>query len=240
MVDSNDGNKKPVNPEHKHHPVRPDGVKKVVKKKKKVSPEGQQNKERPKTHRNAILFLVAILLFIYAGFIALYPTILRASFDKAEFGRKVEDTTGLITSIKNIEFKLSPVTLTIIVNEWVSDHMQDQPCFKADRIEIHANPLCMITKNFVIKDMDLQNVRYYDQMLDNGENKLDRLSEMNFSQFNVDKVSVTPGPVSVKNFTITSIDPDTHRDNERSFVKYSRSDVKAFLESKNFKNVIIK
>ena len=240
MVDSNDSNKKPVNPEHKHHPVRPDGVKKVIKKKKKVAPEGQQNKERPKTHRNAILFLVAIVLFIYAGFIALYPTILRASFDKAEFGRKVEDTTGLITTIKNIEFKLNPVTLTIVINEWNSDHMPGQKCFYADRIEIQTNPLSMITKNFVIKNMELQNVQYFDQILDNGENKLDHLSDMNFSQFNTDKVTVTPGPVSVKNFNITYIEPTDHRENIRSFVKYTASDVRAFLQDINFKNVVIK
>ena len=243
MVDNNDANKKPENPQRRPDSAAPSGEKKVLKKKKKKIHSEQSSNERPKSHKNAILFLIAIILFIYLGFLKLYPAILNATFNKDEFTEKVYTTTGLLTSVDKIDFSLTPTfTLVIGVNNWVMKHLDNQECFSFARADIETNPFCIFTKNFVIKKMEIRSANYFDQVYDNGQNKLNYLSDMNFSKFNAknENITVASGPVSVRNFRITYIEPQGHREDKRDVVKYTKADVRAFLQERMFKHIVVK
>ena len=230
MTEQNDGNKKPMAPE---------GAKNQVHHKKKAVHKSE--KTAPKSYRNVVMLFIAFVLFAYAGFISIYPKILTSTFNIEDFTRKVYTTTGLITTIGDVEFKVKPdLDMVITFTNWNSKHLDEQECFEAGKIEITTNPFSIFTKNFDIKEMEVKNVKYFDQIYNTGENKLHYLSDMNFSQFGADKVTVSPGPVHVKNFKITYIEPTQHRENKRDSVKYSRSDVRNFLQTQTFKNVIVK
>ncbi len=230
MTEQNEGNK-----EHK----APEGAKKVLHHKKKVVHKSE--KSAPKSYKNVILLFIAFILFAYAGFISIYPKILTKTFDIDGFTQKVYTTTGLVTNIGGIDFKVKPnLDMVITLNNWSSKHLDNQECFDAGKIEITTGPFSIFTKNFNIKDMEVKNVKYFDQTYNTGENKLQYLSDMNFSQFGVEKVVIDPSPVRVKNFKITYIEPTQHRENKRDSVKYSRSDVRNFLQTMTFKNVVVK
>ena len=77
--------------------------------------------------------------------------------------------------------------------------------------------------------------------LPEGMNKLSFLPEaINSGEFGAKTFVITPGPVTVKNFTIKYIAPSYYKENKRKLVEYSANDVKEFLQKRNFKRVIIK
>ncbi|MBQ9245344.1 hypothetical protein IJ182_03655 [bacterium] len=193
-------------------------------------------------HRNAILILVSLVLFIYAGFISIYPAFLSKTFNKNAFEKKAEEATGLKTHLDSIEFKIKPnMDMVITIGNWSSKYVDDQDCFAAGRIDITTNPGSIITKNFKIKELDLNNVKYSNQVFENGQNKLAYLpGSFNPKPFGASKVTIAAGPVKAKNFTIVNIGPNYYREDKRSISKYSRADVRSFLSSQKFKNVNIK
>lgn len=195
-----------------------------------------------KEHKNAILLLVAIVLFAYAGLLSVYPALLRATFNIPKFEEKVYNSTSLVTTLDSIDFKVHPnLTLDISLVKWSSKYVDYQDCFDAGSIEISTNLFAPITKNYNIKQMSLNNVMFSNQLLPEGVNKLAFLPPTLKSEpFGASKIKVKVGPVTVKNFTIKYIAPEYYKENKRNLVQYSREDVLEFLQKRNFARVEIK
>ncbi len=195
-------------------------------------------------HKNAILMLVALVLFLYLGIVTIYPKILKLSFNIEKFEQKVHESTTLTTSIDSIDFKMTPaLNLIITINNWNSKYVYEveQDCFEAAVIQLTTNPFAPITKKFKIKDLYLNQVVFNNQLLPEGVNKLAFLSQ-SFSpmSFGVKKVTIVPGPVTVKHFTIKYIAPNFYNEKIRKEVKYTEAEVREFLKQRGFNNVIIR
>ena len=193
-------------------------------------------------HKNAILIVVAVILFIYAGFISIFPSILTKSFNIDQFEQKVYDATSLVTTVDTVEYKIKPNFDTIItLKNWSSKYIDEQDCFDARLIQITTTPAALFTKTFKIKDLYLKNVKYSDQTLPEGMNKLAYLpGSFNSKVFGANKITVIVGPVRVKNFNKVHIAPNVYQENNQREVKYSTSEVKQFLSQFNFAHVNIK
>lgn len=198
-----------------------------------------------KNHRNLILMLLALVLFVYAAFISIYPAVLTSSFNIKDFEDKIHQSTTLTTTMDSVNFKMTPsLNLVITITNWSSKYVYEveQDCFDAAVIELTTNPLAVITKNFKIKDLYLNNVVFSNQLLPEGINKLAFLpGAFNASVFGKNKITISPaGNVTVKNFTIKYIAPNYYKESVRPLVEYSKSDVKDFLQKRNFTSVNIK
>ena len=195
-----------------------------------------------KNHKNTILILISIVLFVYAGFISIYPAFLTKTFNVNAFEDKVFKATDLITTIDSVRFEVKPnFDMIISIGNWNSKYIDYQDCFEAGRIEITTGPFSTFTKNFKIKEMIVKNAKYSDQILKNGENKLAHLpAALNTEPFGAKKVTVTPGPVKVKNFHIIYITPNNHKERKDSAIAYSKEQVRYFLQSQNFSHVVVK
>ena len=80
-----------------------------------------------KEHKNAILILVAIVLFAYAAILSVYPSFLKATFNISKFEEKVYKASSLITTIDNIDFKVKPnFDLYISIYKWSSKYVDYQ------------------------------------------------------------------------------------------------------------------
>ena len=193
-------------------------------------------------YRSTILIALSILLFLYAGFISIFPAFLTSNFDIDKFEQQVYDSTSFVTTVDSVEYKIKPNFDTIItLRNWSSKYIDDQDCFDARLIEIKTTPAAIFKKTFKIKQLYLKNVRYENQTLPNGENKLAFLpSAFNSEVFGVNKITIIPGPVKVKNFRIKDIAPGYYKERNQREAVYSEQDVRAFLKDKNFSHVVIK
>lgn len=225
-------------------PQNPQGVphkKKHGKKVKKV-------KKHKLHYKNLTMMAVALLLFIYAGFISIVPTVITNSFNKSEFETKMGDASSLITSIEDFNYKITPslhgiIDITGLNIKWIGD----QPIFEAKQLEIETNnPLAVVTKNFDINKITVTNARYTDQMLfDQKTNKM--VNKMNFvtpnfdtSKFGTKKINLKAGNVYVKNYQVSYITPTTYNENFIQQKVYPKAEVKKFLMDHPVNNVEIK
>ena len=193
-------------------------------------------------HKNLILILVSIILLAYAALLSLYPMVLNSTFSKTNFGKKVYDATGLVTTIDKINFEMKPnLTLIVTINNWSSKYIDYQDCFDANIIELQTGAFSPVTKNFPIKELYLKHVKYSDQVFDTGANKLDYLPRsFNASAFGTDKIKIAVGPVRVQDFRIKRITPDTYSEDNRSESTYSKVQVKRFLQDLNIRFVEVR
>ncbi len=193
-------------------------------------------------HKNAILIVVAVLLLIYAGFISIFPAILTKSFNIDQFEQKVYDATSLVTTVDTVDYKIKPNFDTIItLKNWSSKYIDEQDCFNARLIQITTTPAALFTKTFKIKDLYLKNVKYSDQTLPEGVNKLAFLpGSFNPKVFGANKITIVSGPVRVKNFNIVHIEPGVYKERNQREAKYSTTEVKRFLSQFQFAHVNIK
>ncbi len=193
-------------------------------------------------HKNMILIVISLILLIYAGFISLFPSLLTSTFNIDKFEQKIYDSTSLVTTIDSIDFKIKPnLNMIITIRNWTSKYIDDQDCFAASMIQVTTNPSCVFTKKFKIKDLYLKNVKYLNQILPSGENKLSFLPPAFNSQiFGAKKITVIPGPVKIKNFKIRNMTQNDYNEVNRREVKYSEQQVKDFLSQFYFSHVYIK
>lgn len=193
-------------------------------------------------YKNTILILLSIIFFAYAGFISIFPAFLTSSFNIDKFEQKVYDSTSLVTTVDTVEYKIKPNFDTIIsLRNWSSKYIDDQDCFDASLIEITTTPAAIFGKTFKIKQLYLKNVRFSNQTLPSGENKLAFLpGAFNSKVFGADKIVIIPGPVKVKNFRIKDIAPGVYNERNQREALYSEQDVKSFLTDKNFSHIIVK
>ena len=194
-------------------------------------------------YKNVLLIAVSLVLLIYAGYISIFPIFLTNSFNIDKFEEKVYNATSLLTTIDAIDFKITPgLNMIITIRNWSSMYVDEQDCFDAGTIQLTTNPMSIFTKNFKIKDLYLKNVKFSNQTLPDGENKLAFLPPAfnNSKSFGSKKITVVTGPVRVKNFKITNIAEGYYKQNRIREKVYSAQDVKAFLSGFYFDHVNIK
>ncbi len=193
-------------------------------------------------YKNTILIALSLVFFAYAGFISIFPALLTNNFDIDKFEQQIYDSTSLVTTVDSVEYKIKPNFDTIItLRNWSSKYIDDQDCFDARLIEIKTTPSAIFSKTFKIKQLYLKNVKFSNQTLPTGENKLAFLpGAFNSEVFGKDKITVIPGPVKVKNFKTKDIAPGYYKERNQREALYSEQDVRDFLKDKNFSHIIIK
>ena len=219
-----------------------------VPRKKKHGKKVKKVKKQKLHYKNLTMMAVALLLFIYAGFISIVPTVITNSFNKDEFATKMGDASSLITSIEGFDYKITPslhgiIDITGLKIEWIGN----QPIFEAKQLEIETNnPLAVVTKNFDINKVIVTNARYTDQMVfDQKANGL--INKLNYvtpnfdaQKFDTKKIKVKAGNVQVKNYQISYITPTTYNENEIQQKIYPKAEVKKFLMDHPVNSVEIK
>ena len=192
-------------------------------------------------HKNAIMIIVAIILFIYAGMISIFPYFITKSFNIDQFEQKVFEATSLVTTIDSFDYTIKPNFDTVItIRNWSSKYIDEQNCFDARQIQLTTTPFAIFTKNFKIKDLYLKNVKYADQTLPEGQNKLAFLPEaFNSNVFGTNNIKITTGPIRIKNYQKIHIAPNIYKENNYREMKYSKDEVKNFLSQFTFNHIII-
>ena len=195
-------------------------------------------------NRNAILIIVAVFIFVYIALLSLYPAILSKTFDKDKFEKKAYKATGLVTYIKDIDFKVEPnLSLVVTIYKWSSKYIDAQDCFDSDVIVLTTNLFSPFTKTFKIKDLFLKHARYSNQILmPEKVNKLDFLPKsFDATAFGTKKITIEPkGPVRIYNLFIKNIAPGYYKEDNRHVVSYSKDEVKDFLIGLNIRYVHVK
>ncbi len=192
-------------------------------------------------HKNAIMIIVAIILFIYAGMISIFPYFITKSFNIDQFEQKVFEATSLVTTIDSFDYTIKPNFDTVItIRNWSSKYIDEQNCFDARQIQLTTTPFAIFTKNFKIKDLYLKNVKYADQTLPEGQNKLAFLPEaFNSNVFGTNNIKITTGPIRIKNYQKIHIAPNIYKENNYREMKYSKDEVKNFLSQFTFNHITI-
>ncbi len=193
-------------------------------------------------YRNAALVIIAILLLVYASLISIVPAIKTSSFNIRDFEQKCYNATSLITTIDSVQYKVKPNLTTIItVKDLDLQYIDYQPLFSAKTIEIETTLAALFGNTFNVKSMHLKNLKYDDQILSNGENKLAFLpGAFNSEIFGKKSITIVPGDVTVKKFDIKYIGPTTYKEKFIREKTYSKDEVKEFLSQYYFSHVKIK
>lgn len=209
---------------------------------KKIKKVVKKQKQEVKSYKNAILILISLVLFAYSGFVLLFPTILTMTFNKQKFCDSVYKTSGLVTNIDKIEFKMTPkLDMIITLRGWESKHIDNQNAFKTKEIDVVTTPFSIFTHNYNIKSMTFVGTQLWEQILPNGENKLAYIAKC-FSpkDFGADKMTIKPSAVEFKGFTIVHENKNQTKEEYIRNKTFSLYEVKTFLKNKNLFNVVIK
>jgi hypothetical protein len=196
-------------------------------------------------YKNVFLMIVAVILLGYAAFISIIPSMMSKNFNIDKFEQATLKAAGLNVTFEMIDYKIKPNLKTIIIiRDLVAMYPDQQPLFSAKYIELETTPAAIFKKDFDIKSLYLKHVKYEDQILPNGVNKLAYLPEsFDPSYYGAKKVTIRPNSqIRIKNLerinTITN--PYSYRKYAEREAIYTQSEVSIFLHSLNFKNVNIK
>ena len=193
-------------------------------------------------YKNTILIFVALIMFLYAGFISILPTVLTNSFDITKFEEKMYEATSLLTSIDSVQFKIkNNLTTTVVVKNLSLKYIDEQPLFDARRIEFDASPSILFGRDFNIKSMKMKYVVYADQILPSGENKIAFLpSAFNSEVFGHKNITISPSDIYIKNLKVTYVTPKTYKEKSYREKEFSKGEVLDFLKTLQFSHVKIK
>ena len=180
----------------------------------------KKKKEAPKvtSYKNCILMIVSLILFLYAGFIGLYPAILTWTFNYDKFSDSVYKTTALVTT-----------------------HFDKQNAFEATEIKVKTTPFAIFTKDFQIKSMEITGAKLWEQFLPSGENKLAYIPKSFYAKpFGAKVITIRPSAVDFNSFTIVHQRSSGVKEEYIRKKSYSLYEVKNFLMNKNIVDVVIK
>ncbi len=193
-------------------------------------------------HKNTILIVISAILLTYAFFIGILPVILTKSFDITKFEEKFYDATSLVTTLDEVDYNIKPNFDVIIKLRNLSlKYIDNQPMFDASSIELTTTPAAIFGNTFKVKNLYLKNVKYEDQILPEGENKLAFLpGAFDSTKFGKKNIVIVPGPIKIKNLKIKYITPTTY--DEKNFIdkEYSNAEVKEFLSNYSFSHIKIR
>ncbi len=193
-------------------------------------------------YKNTLMILLSLVLFAYASAISIVPAFKTNSFDIDKFEQQVFDATSLITTLDTIEYKVAPnLKTTIILKNLSLKYIDYQPLFDARQIKIETSYAALFDKSFDIKKIDFKGVKYADQILPSGENKIAFLpSAFNSEIFGAKSISVTPGPAKFRDLKITYVTPKTYAEKSYREKAFSRAEVALFLKSFDYSHVQVK
>ena len=192
-------------------------------------------------NKNTIFIAISIILLLYAGFISIFPIILTNSFNITKFEQKCYDATSLITTVDYVNYKIKPNFNVIITLKNLSlKYIDFQPMFDANTIEL-TTTAAIFGNTFTIKNLYLKNVKYEDQILPEGENKLAFLpGAFDTTKFGKKNITVVTGPINIKNMKIKYITPKTYKEQSLREATYTKEQVKEFLSNYYFSHIKIK
>ncbi len=193
-------------------------------------------------YKNTLMIFVSLVLFAYASLISIVPSCMTNSFDIDKFEQKVFDATSLITTVDTVEYKVAPnLKTTITVKNLSLKYIDYQPLFDARQIKIETSIAALFGKSFDIKKIDFKGVKYADQILPSGENKIAFLpSAFNSEIFGAKSISVTPGPAKIRDLKVTYVTPTTYAEKSFREKSFSKAEVALFLKSFDYSHVVIK
>lgn len=193
-------------------------------------------------YKNTLMIFVALILFIYAGMLSIFPKILTSSFNIDKFEEKFYEATSLLTTVDSVSYKLKwNFETTIIVRNLSLKYIDHQPLFDAKYAEIVASPSALFGNNFNIKSMYLKNVVYADQILPDGQNKIAFLPEgFKADKFGKKYITIAPGDIRVKNLKVTYVTPRTYKEKSFREKTFYKEEVRDFLKSLTYSSVKIK
>lgn len=193
-------------------------------------------------YKNVLLVFISIILFAYMFCFTILPSILKSSFNVQDFEKKLFDATSLKTEIESIDFKISPaLQMTVTIANFSAKYIDLQDCFDAQAIILKTSPLCLLNKTFKINDLYLKNVKFSNQVLPDGNNKLAFLpGAFNSEIFGAKHITIISGPVRINGYEQKDIGPNSYNEKNRKEILYTKDDVKAFLSGFQFSHVIVR
>ncbi len=195
-----------------------------------------------KKYRNTFFIFISLIMFAYAFFISIFPSILTNTFNLDEFEEKIYKSTSLLADVGFVKFNIKPNLTTIItIRNFTLKYIDEQPLFSAKTIEIHTNPIALLGKNFKIKSMKMKYVVYADQILPDKQNKIAFLPmAFNAKEFGKDHINVEPGDMKIKSLKITYVTPKTYKEKKYPELEILREDILLFTNSLKFSTVTVK
>lgn len=192
-------------------------------------------------YKNTLMILIATVLFVYAAFISIVPSVMTNSFDKELFGKKFEEATSLRTSLDAVEYKITPTLGAVIrVRNFSLKYVDYQPLLDVKQAELKTTLSALFGSKYKINSLNLKGVKYSDQILPNKENKIAFLPKaFDSNVFGKKSITIVPGPVTIKNYQTDYITPTTFRQKNVEEEVYTKNEVSDFLRSFEYSHVVI-
>lgn len=193
-------------------------------------------------YKNTILIIISCILFFYTFFITAFPKIKTNSFSRKLFEKQAYEATSLITNVDSVEYSMKPNFETTITARNVKfQYIDYQDLFSASEIKIITTPAALFDKHFDIKEINMKRVKYSDQILPDGNNKLKFLpAAIDTTKFGQNYISITAAPINIKHLEVEYITPTTY-DNKKYMTKsFSKEQVEKFLKAQKFYRIQIK
>lgn len=195
-------------------------------------------------YKNIALILLSIVMLVYASLISIVPSAMTKGFNKKAFEEKLTNALGLNATVGTYTVRVQPNLDTIItITELKVEFPDEQPVFKAKMAELTTTISSLFSNSYVIKKLELQNVKYDDLVLPNGDNKIAFLpSRITPKPFGPNNIIIVAGPVSARSVEVshTKTQPYSYKKDSYRQLDYSTAEVKSFLSSQNFRNIKVK
>lgn len=195
-------------------------------------------------YKNAILILIALVLFTYAAFISIIPYFVAKSVNKDKLQKDYLAATGLNISFDKAYLKIGPTfNTTITLNDLNIEFPDKQPVLKAEYAELDTTPEAIFGKTVVIKNLYLANVKYDDLILPDGKNKIEYLpSVIDPKYVGKEGLTIVSGPVDIRDIDIsyTKTKPYSYKKEVKKEITMTSTELKEYLESLNFAHINIK
>lgn len=195
-------------------------------------------------YKNLGLIVISLILFVYAGFIAILPKVMASTFNQETFSANLRKAVGLNAKMKTIDIKISPnFDTTVYVTGLEIEFPDKQPVASANYAELRTTPGFLFGNKIIIKKFIANQVKYDDLILPNGVNKIAYVPE-SFKPKYIGKngLTIVSGPVEIKeiNTSHTTTKPYSYSEKKIPDIIMTKGETKEYLQSLNFKNVKIK
>lgn len=213
-------------------------VKKTVAVKKSKRRESKLNHVR---YKSTLMIFIALILFVYAAFISIVPSMITNAFNTEDFEKKFEEATSLRTSIDAVEYKITPTLHAIIrVRNLSLKYVDYQPLLDVRQAELKTNLPAIFGSKYKIESLNVKGIKYSDQILPSGENKIAFLPKaFDSTLFGKKSITIVPGPVTIRDYQTDYITPTTFRQKKVDEEIYTKDEVSDFLRSFQYSHVVI-
>lgn len=193
-------------------------------------------------YKNTVMMLLSFILIAYAVLISIVPSMKTSSFNTEEFEKKFENATSLVTSVDTVRYEVTPTLKTKIkIRNLSLKYVDHQPLLDVRHAELTAGLGALFGSGYKIHSLVAKGVKYSDQILPSGENKIAFLpASFDSNKFGHRSISIVPGPVLLKDYKVEYITPTTYAKKEYDVIEYTTDEVADFLNSFDYFSVKIK